>query len=233
MIIITSTNTSNDYNKDNNSFNEKNKHKASLRRVYRYILSLLPFLLAHHPDCKEFEGHTIKAGKYKLCIGCFIGYPVAVIGIFLIDIFNLNRNLSNETLLIIGLLFLASFALSPLDLTKNKRVKIIQKVIIGLGASFLFWYIKNLPITLIEQIFWAMWVFGFLISLLNVYHIYTFFSKCKKCEEYFNWEKCDGFKTVRNNFKKYSLESLFIAFPDISTKLKERSLKKKKNIVSS
>ncbi len=219
-------------NKEESSINIKNERKSSFTRFYQYILSLLPFLLAHHPDCKDFKDHTLRVGKYKLCIGCFVGYPAAAIGIIVIDYLNLNKSFSNATLLIIGLLFLSSFVLSPLDLTKNKTIKIFQKIVIGLGASFLFWWIMNLPITRIEKFFWAMWIFGLLISLLNFYHIYSFFSKCKKCEDCFNWEKCDGFKTVRSNFEKYSLESLFIPFQEISTKMKERKNKKKDSISS-
>jgi len=54
------------------------------------LKSFFPLFLSHHPECKHFKGHTIKVGKVRLCIGCFIGYPSAILGIFLIYVIDLK-----------------------------------------------------------------------------------------------------------------------------------------------
>ena len=95
-----------------------------------------PFLLSHHPDCDKFAiNHTINVGKYRFCIGCFVGYPTAIIGILAFYFLNLVNLLDSLFLLVIALILLATFFLSPLNLTKIKTIKIIQKFLINIYSE--------------------------------------------------------------------------------------------------
>lgn len=197
-----------------------------IKLAFFYFRSFLPLLLSHHPACESFKGHTINIKKIRLCIGCFVGYPTAVLGIILIDLLNLDMIISSEIFLILGIIFISSFFLSLLNLIRNKALKILQKFLIGLGASFLFWGIMLLPNPKILNIWIAFMTLSFLIGLLNIYHTYTFYRNCAKCEIPFDWARCDGLLPIRNNLKKHNLKNVFQSFDIISehflAKRKER-----------
>ena len=169
----------------------------------------MPLILSHHPECERFEGHTIKIGKYGLCIGCFVGYPSVIIGLIFIRIFNLGRIIPPILFLTLGIAFIASFIASPLNLTKNKSIKIIQKIIIGIGSSFLFWWVLDLPININSKFILFLVIFGSLLSLFNLHHIYSFYRTCKKCQTPFKWATCSGFTSIQNNLQKDGLNNFF------------------------
>ncbi|MFW9951733.1 MAG: hypothetical protein ACFFKA_16580, partial [Candidatus Thorarchaeota archaeon] len=180
--------------------------------------------LSHHPDCQKFKGHTLKIGKIKLCIGCFIGYPSALLGIFIIRVTNLHNFVPYECFLWIALPLLLTFILSFTNLTKIKVIKIIQKMLIGLGASFLFWWIWYSPLSNQAKLIQFILTFGIILSILNIYHVYGFLSACYKCETPFSWNKCLGFQKIRNS------ATLFESMEDYSQKIiRRREQKKKEN----
>ena len=125
-----------------------------LKRLRLYIKGLRPMLLSHHPNCKDFERHTIKIGKYRFCIGCYVGYPTAIVGAILIYILNFTINFSSQFLFVVGAILMSSFLLSPLKLTKKKIVKVLQKATFNLGGAFLFIYIWSLPNPFIVNFFY-------------------------------------------------------------------------------
>ena len=181
----------------------QNKVILKLNRFFLYFRSFIPFLLSHHPECKKFENHTINFGKTRFCIGCFIGYPSGVIGIIILFFTNLAFVIPFQIQIIIGILMLSFFVLGPLKLITSKKHKIFQKMIIGFGGAFLFWGIKSMPYQLYLRNLTIYCIFGGIISLLNSYHAYGFFSKCHKCESPFNWGRCSGFTSIQKNFEKY------------------------------
>ncbi len=175
------------------------REKDSLWRklkCYKYLL------LSHHPDCEKFgKNHTINFGKYKFCIGCFVGYPTAIISILLIHYLNLLDLFSSIFLLIISFILISSIILSPVGLTKIKSIKIIQKFLIGLGSAFLFWYIWTMPNDFFINLIYFILVFGMLLLLLNMYHGYGLMKTCKKCEYSMDWNNCPGFEKISNCLK--------------------------------
>ncbi len=185
------------------------KQKGTLKKIALYIKSLSPVLLAHHPDCEEFDKHTFKIGRYQFCIGCFIGYPAAILGIFAIFYLNLIDILDAIYFFYISIILMATFILSLLNLTKIKSIKIIQKALIGLGASFMFWYIWTLPNSFTMNFLIFNIVFSLLLTVFNAYHGYGLFKICKKCQYKVDWENCPGFEKVNKSFEKYNLSKLF------------------------
>lgn len=166
-------------------------------------------ILSHHPECEQFKNHTIKIGKNRFCIGCFVGYPSAIIGILALYFLNFGAILSSNDFLIFGIFLLSSFILSPLNLTKAKLVKIVQKVLIGFGSAFLFWWIWTLSNVFIQNLFFFLGVFGFLLIILNAYHMYGMHKICKKCEYKLDWDDCPGFKTLNLYLKQNNLPKVF------------------------
>ena len=188
-----------------------------------------PLLLSHHPECDKFNNHTINIGKLRFCIGCFIGYPTAILGIFLIDILNISNIIPTDYFLIISIFLISTFFMSPLHLTRVKLVKIIQKFLIGLGSSFLFWWIWSLPNPPLTNYFIFIYTFSIILGVLNFYHVWGFLSKCYKCDTPFSWGKCNGFDTIRSNLTRFKVDDFMYHFDDFSKQLEERKMRKKKS----
>ncbi|MBD3255740.1 MAG: hypothetical protein GF383_11655 [Candidatus Lokiarchaeota archaeon] len=183
---------------------EKTK-KQKIKEILTYAWCFLPLLLSHHPDCNNFRGHTLKCGKFKLCIGCFVGYPVAIITYLIMRTFNLAKYFPHDSLFIISIIFLSTFVLSPLNLTKIKIIKVAQKAFIGVGAAFLLVWIRNLPNPRMTNLLIMFIVFSLIIFVLNLYHVYGFLKTCYKCETPFDWGNCPGFDEIRVRMKNYGL----------------------------
>jgi len=177
----------------NNGFKEKKKNKElSFFRKYGSLL------LSHHPKCESFKNHTLKLGSLHFCIGCFIGYPTAIITILLFNIFEIYSLFDSVTLLYVGILFLSSFLLSPLNLTNRKGIKILQKFCIGFGSAFLFWWIWTLTTQIFVNLITFIGIFGAIIVMLNGFHAYSFLKTCRKCKYKTNWHDCPGFNKSNN-----------------------------------
>jgi hypothetical protein len=119
-------------------FNVSKEKTDKQQPLFRKIRSIL---LNHHPEREKFKNHTIKLVSCHFCIGCFVGYPTAIIGILLFRIFEFYALFNPNTLLLLGTAFLLFLLLSPLNLTNQNVVKIFQKLCIALGSIFLFWWI--------------------------------------------------------------------------------------------
>jgi len=188
-----------------NEIMEENKS----RKWRSYLRSLGPLLLSHHPICDEFNSHFIKVGKIKLCVGCFIGYPTVIIGIILLGAFKLPALLGSELVLMIAFILMSTFILTPLNLTRLLSVKILQKILIGLGSCFLFYYIWMLPNPFLINFVLFLISFGALSALLNLYHFLGIHSTCKKCSFAGEWENCPGFKEINIRLDKNGLDHVF------------------------
>ena len=194
-------------NLDSNS--NENNQIGIIKKLILYIRSLKPIILSHHPNCDAFKEHTIKIGKYRFCIGCFIGYPVAILGVLMIFLLDLINIIESNLLFITSIILMSTFILSPLKLTKFKAIKIIQKVLFNLGGAFLFWWIFTLPNHFFINFLLFFLIFGIALALVNAYHAFSFYRTCKKCEFSLNWEKCPGFKALFEYCEANNLPNLF------------------------
>jgi hypothetical protein len=180
-----------------------------LTRLKLYFKGIKPLILSHHPSCEKFKDHTFKIGTKDYCIGCFIGYPFAIIGVITIYILNLYTHLGSNLLFITGLILMSSFILSPLKLTNKRSIKIVQKILFNLGGAFLFWWIFFLPNSFIINFILFFFIFSFLLLLVNAYHAFSFYRTCKKCEFSLDWQNCPGFKTLFEYCHSNNLPNLF------------------------
>lgn len=208
--------------------NDSKDNRSKVKKFLLYGKSFLPFFLSHHPECESFKGHTLNFGKLKLCIGCFIGYPTAFIALLLIRIFDLSGFFYSPFFFVLSIIFLGTFFLSLLQLTRNKKIKIIQKFLIGLGAALLFNWIMKRPNSRNVNLRIAFITSYILLIFLNLYHAYGILGSCYKCSTPFNWGICPGFNTIRDRIGKNRLDNFLLKFNDFSQKILVRRAKNKK-----
>jgi len=170
------------------------KKPSFWQKLKKGYLEYKPYLISHHPNCEKFEEHVFKIRDKKFCIGCFVGYPAAILGIgisFPLIYFNL---INVWIILGIGILFSFATLLSLTQFPKKRARKILQKLLIGMGSGFIIaslwnfmsfaWYFKILVI-------WgAIIVLNIPISIM---HYKTHDKICKNCEWKNNWNECPGF----------------------------------------
>ncbi|MHA1688866.1 MAG: hypothetical protein ACTSUN_05950, partial [Promethearchaeota archaeon] len=108
----------------NESFSPEYYDEEVKYSLFSWIKSLTPLYLSHHPNCEAFRNHVITIRNRYFCIGCFIGYPSALLGIIII--YFLLEFFTREFLLFMGCVLMASFFLSLLKLTNMKKIKILQ-----------------------------------------------------------------------------------------------------------
>ena len=204
------------------------KRKKRVINAFHHAWSFWPLLLAHHPQCANFNGHTLNFGRVRLCIGCFVGYPTAYISIFIIYYLNLLNIIPYQSFLVIGLILLSTFFLSFTNLTKIKIIKVIQKIFIGIGAAFLFWWIWSRDAPISVRYYTFSLIFGLIVGILNLYHAYGFFIKCYKCNTPFAWGSCAGFKFIRDYQAKYNLRNIFEEMDNYSKRLIQKREEKKR-----
>jgi len=205
------------------------KNRNKIITGFLAVVAFWPLILSHHPECEKFNNHTLNIGRVRLCIGCFIGYPTAIIGIILINYLNISKIFPTDFFLVISIILISTFFMSPLHLTRVKSVKIVQKFLIGLGASFLFWWIWSLPNPLLTNYFILMFTFSILLGVLNFYHILGFLGTCYKCDTPFSWGICNGFGTIKKNFARFKLNNFLNQFDEFSMQIEERKKRKKKS----
>ena len=210
------------------SINSKKEKQSRLRKVLLYGKSFIPFFFSHHPECEYFKNHTLKCGKIKLCIGCFIGYPTAFISLLLIRFLDKDNFFNSDLFFVLSMIFLGTFFLSPLKLIKNKMVKIIQKFLIGFGAALLFNWIMERPYSKNTNLRIASITFYIILIILNIYHAYSILGSCYKCETPFNWGMCSGFCTIRDRMKDNELNNFLIKTENLSHRILERRANRKK-----
>ncbi|HEY0088355.1 MAG TPA: hypothetical protein VGB37_05905 [Candidatus Lokiarchaeia archaeon] len=183
--------------------NLPNEKKTIIKSLKKYFKCYKSLLLSHHPNCERFaKNHTLNVGKHRFCMGCLIGYPTILITIIVIFFLKLYAFLNRDLLLILSLICISSLALSPLNLTKKKPIKIIQKLLISVGLGLLFWWIWTAKNLFFVNLLFFILIFGFLFFVLNAYHGYRLLNICKKCRYSLDWENCPGFKDIYDCLKK-------------------------------
>jgi len=180
---------------------KKNRVKSSKKSKKEGFFSLVKkmpkeYLLSHHPTCKEFEEHTFSLFGKKFCIGCFIGYPSAIIGIIIAtELLQISDDYS-KSVFWVGMAFPSTIFLSFTPLTEKKTIKIIQKVLIGFGAGFLLTFIYYMPTQNKVLNFVVVFLLATSLNLiLNIIHYRNHNKICSQCEYEPQTNKCSGLRT--------------------------------------
>ncbi len=206
--------------------NVKLKRTQKIRNIFGYVVSFSSFFLSHHPECERFKGHTQDVRNIRLCLGCFFGYPAAIGVLIFHKIFNIYSLISPLNLFILGVAFISTFFLSLLKLTNIKGIKIIQKILMGMGSSFVILWIFQLPNPKNVNLFFAVITINLLLLGFGMYHVYGIWSKCFNCNTPFDWGYCPGFRSAIRNFEKRNLPNFLINFHEYSTFLINRRIQR-------
>ena len=152
-----------------------------------YIL----LLFSHHPPCPKYEHHTLKLGKVRLCIGCFLGYPSGISAGLLGSWLYLHSLASVKMLFWIGLVLFSAILLSFTTWTSKKPLKILQKILVGAGGGFLlsasfFSFEWSLFFRLL-----LVWGVGMiLLTPVGILHYWGFKKTCAPCPYHHDFGKC-------------------------------------------
>ena len=170
---------------------ENEKKTGILYKIKKYKY----YIFAHHPKCEKFDKDTFRIGSTEFCIGCFIGYPSALIGI-IIGYFAFLSPKVNPIIIIVGsFLMMSTILLSFTTLTEIKVIKMIQKFFIGLGSGiFLGTVYFIFPGGQITKIFGTVFIILLLIFPIQVLHYRNMNKKCDTCEYKPGWNQCPGFE---------------------------------------
>jgi uncharacterized membrane protein len=171
---------------------EQHKKSLKFRDIMSQIRPFAPVLISHHPLCPRYSNHTIKIGSVNLCIGCFIGYPSAILSILFWHTIIPRLNIASKYYFLLGFILFSAQLLSFTKLTENKKIKIIQKFCIGFGAGLILttlYYIlgANMTPSLKVVMIVTISLLGTPIALL---HYRTMRRTCNFCEYKWNPNYC-------------------------------------------
>ena len=176
-------------------------------RFMRWIEKLktvdAPFL-SHHPLCTSFTEDLLQIRGWKLCLGCAISYPLAIIviiGSIWLPYGNWDWKLLAMTGIPLGLLQL----LSTIGLTKKRILKIIIKIILGIGLGLTALFILKIPLPF--PIRMLIFIVGAqLASIPAGLRSRNIKKKCEECPYNAEWGSCPGYiGTSYNNGTEHEL----------------------------
>jgi hypothetical protein len=152
-----------------------------------------PIILAHHPFCDNFAGHTIQLRGYSVCLGCLFTYPSAGVTIAVVlAIGYLGLPFTNIQLFGAGvMLFAVALLRKALDIGReNQRLHIIFRVVLGVSLGLVLSAIIVSPDWTSRLVLLAI-IAGVAITY-NVLNGRRTMGICRSCEQYPEFPKCDG-----------------------------------------
>jgi hypothetical protein len=164
------------------------------QRIKYFFKGLKPLILSHHPKCEKFDEHSFIIKGKRFCYGCYIGWPVTFITIIISMIIQIQTYFSLGDLFNMGFILCCSYVLSLIKLTKIKIIKIISKVLIGIGLGFI---ISSIILTEFPLWFKILIILVFLQITtvgVNLKRIYEIEKICKQCSYNEDWDNCPGMK---------------------------------------
>ena len=178
-----------------------------LSRIRLFLSDIKPLLLSHHPNCHYFSDHVYHLGKYKLCIGCFTFYPTIAITIITLVAFFEFSIINLMLVFISAFIFFIPIILNIFNLTKNKFLKILSKVSIGIGTGLLIVSTILLPFHILIKISLLIeinFITG-VIAYIRAKHVKEI---CTKCEYEANWDGCPSMKPIMDNLYEHNFKKL-------------------------
>jgi len=152
---------------------------------------------SHHPSCSHYQNHTLNFPKIRLrlCIGCFIGYPSALLSI-LLGIYFIYPAISQKIyILIFGIILFSFQFLSLTKLTEIKPIKIIQKFLIGFGAGQVLVVSYNLfQGSVLVKLIGVWGIMLIFMGPIGFLHYRTMRDTCDNCLDRENSPECIYFK---------------------------------------
>lgn len=171
---------------------EEKAAPSKYQDVIRQLRHFAPMFLSHHPMCQRFSNHTIKIGPVNLCIGCFIGYPSAILSILFWYSIIPKLDIPLLYYFLVGFFLFSAQLLSFTNLTERKHIKILQKFCVGFGAGLILitmYYLLGAKMTSSFKViaYVSIAILGTPIALL---HYRTMKLTCNTCDFKWNPQYC-------------------------------------------
>lgn len=168
-----------------------NPLKQFLQRIGEHS----PLVLAHHPTCEYYDHHTVEVYDQKLCMGCFIVYPVGFISLvtllvtWLIWPSTLLFSLDTSQLQLIGgTLAVPLLAGKLAPRARSQRFRIVAKGLLAVGLAVLIFPALVRPS---DRLVTLTLVFAFLVPYV-LYKGFTARDDCEGCPEADDFPNCSG-----------------------------------------
>lgn len=158
-----------------------------------YVQSTIPLtgklLLAHHPLCGHFQEDLLVVGGRRLCLGCFLSYPIALAIVALW----LWQGLPGEWYhhLLLGFGAGAGQFASLKGWTRRRSVKMLVKVALGFGFGLATVGVWGIPAVWWLRLFLFMNL-SWTASMLAYMRSRNIERVCLECVWRGDWERCPG-----------------------------------------
>lgn len=153
-----------------------------------------PIILAHHPFCDRFSGHTVVLRGYHVCLGCLFTYPMAAVTLVLLlsaEGAGLPHPGSTHLFLAGVLVFGASLARKLVDGSSlGLRMHVAFRMALGASLALVLAAIIEAPDWTTRAVMIA--------SVLTVAAVYNFTNgrrtlrTCASCEQHASFPRCEG-----------------------------------------
>jgi hypothetical protein len=185
--------------------NERTAYSESMELVkaLRSIGYSFPHFISHHPHCRWYEEDVLHIGKWRLCWGCIVAYPVALLTLIILMVTGAHDLVQWYILLVLGFAF-GSFELISLWRKGRGFRHHLIKIFLGVGLAFATTGVFIIPVHIVIRIvvfFQLLLIAGALASL----RILQMERKCKRCSWKGNWMRCPGFEEMNSKLEKEGL----------------------------
>ena len=155
-----------------------------------------PFLLAHHPSCDKFSHHTLNYRGWKLCMGCFIIYPSAIITLAMLFFLQNLHSIDYLIAFYIALVMFGINSIRKIVFKDNlpKKVQIVFRIILGISLAYILYSIWLAPQP--EQ-YYLIGMFLAIAIGYNLFNSKKMLKTCKECEQYPEFPKCEGLRNIK------------------------------------
>jgi hypothetical protein len=178
----------------NKNINEKPNLEPNKEQIAYNQMKKRMMLISHHPVCDHYIDHTIKIKGHNFCIGCYVGYPSGVLGWIFVYFVIIYELLHPWVLLGMELGLMMGFTLSLTKLTKNKKIKILQKFIVGFGAGmFIGHFYITYPGNDIARVLLTLMGISVLNTPMLLLHVRNHNKICDLCQYEPGWGRCPGY----------------------------------------
>jgi hypothetical protein len=189
-------------NKELGTSIDKRKKPTIFKKIADFFYVMRPIMLSHHPICEEYNDHSFRMFGRDFCIGCFIGYPSAIIALIIGYLSGLFFLFNGTILLLIGIVFNLSYLLSIFGLTKRKPIKIVSKILIGIGSAFVIAAIMTIPLLIYLRLFIVLIFTQIVTAIMGLKRQKEMNKICNACEYQNNRNICPGMGVIQQNMKR-------------------------------
>lgn len=166
-----------------------------IRAVIAAVERKDPLLVAHHPTCEFYDHHTFTLYGTKVCMGCFIVYPVSAATLLTLSSLWLLWpelglfGLSTRAFYGIGFALISPIGISKLvSGTRTEAVRMRTKASLAVGLGVLAFPFVARPA---DRLLTAGLFVGFLVPYI-VHKGLTVTDDCEGCPEADEFPNCSG-----------------------------------------